>query len=130
MDISFGEWFDKHSTPASIQANKSSVECALRGMNGGSNHEMFPVSIADKAKELGFTYDELKNMTIKTADIEFVNIVNKKGVPIPDGTHHRSSAGRHFHNKLIEELKLAKSKDEALAIIKKKHDNHMVLKHH
>ncbi|WP_176589959.1 RHS repeat-associated core domain-containing protein [Elizabethkingia argenteiflava] len=125
MRTTFRDWWDNHATEDLIKSNKSSVQAALRGMNGGKNHEMFPVSVAAKAKELGFSLDELEKLTIKIADIEFVNVTNRHGLPVPDGPHHGSSAVRHFHNKLIDALKGANTKAEALAIIQQHHDNHM-----
>ena len=123
--IKFGDWWNNHATPESIRANKQSVEAALRGMSGGSNHEKFPVSIADKAKELGFTFSELEKLTTKTAGIKFTGVTDSKGMSVPDGDHHGSRAGRHFHIKLINALKNAKTKAEAEAIIKSHHDAHM-----
>ena len=121
----FNQWFDNASIK-DILSNKSSVESALRG--DGGMHELFPVSQAAKAKELGFTAQELKQMTVETDRITFTDVTNSKGKPVPDGTHHNSSAGRHFHNKLIKALKGAKSKLEAKRIIASHHKAHMKLK--
>lgn len=123
--IKFGDWWNNHATPESIKANKKSVEQALRSMSGGSNHEKFPVSMAGKAKELGFTFGELEKLTVKTAGIRFTGVTDSRGVSVPDGDHHGSSAGRHFHIKLMNALKGANTKPEAEAIIKSHHDKHM-----
>ncbi|GFD83746.1 RHS repeat domain-containing protein [Tenacibaculum sp. IMCC1] len=120
----FNEWFNKASVQ-DIIANKESVSSALRGTGG--MHEMFPVSQAAKAKELGFTAEEIKKMTVETDRIIFTNVKDKRGNILPDGKHHGSRAGRHFHNKLIEDLKGAKTKLEAKKIIAKHHKKHMKL---
>jgi hypothetical protein len=94
-------------------------------MNGGGNHEMFPVSIADRAKELGFTFEELERLTVKTSGTSFTNVTDSKGNSVPDGAHHGSRAGRHFHIKLINALKAATTKADAERIIRTHHDDHM-----
>ncbi|MCO7184499.1 hypothetical protein NH341_03605 [Tenacibaculum sp. XPcli2-G] len=82
---------------------------ALRGADGV--YEIFPVSQEAKAKEIGFTAVEIKKMTVETDCVTFTNVKDKRGNILPDGKHHR--AGRHFHNKLIEDLKGLKTKLEA-----------------
>lgn len=47
----FAGWFDNASVQ-DIKNNKSAVSQALRGDSG--KHEMFPVSMAAKAKEIRF----------------------------------------------------------------------------
>ncbi|WP_452219465.1 DUF6531 domain-containing protein [Lacinutrix salivirga] len=121
----FNDWFN-NASPQDILNNKSSVEGALRG-NGGM-HELFPVSQAAKAKELGFTAEELKKMSVETDRITFTNVTDSKGNIVPDGPHHNSRAGRHFHNKLIKDLDGAKTKLDAKKIIARHHKNHMKLK--
>ncbi|MGF6394562.1 RHS repeat-associated protein [Pseudomonas plecoglossicida] len=120
----FESWFNGASVQDVID-NKKAVEDALR--KPGGKHEMFPVSIASKAKELGFTAQELKEMTVPTKDITFVGVTDKHGNPVPDGPHHGSSAGRNFHNKLIKDLVKTQSKVEALGVIDTHHRNHMKL---
>ncbi|CAO3304132.1 MULTISPECIES: hypothetical protein [Pseudomonas] len=88
---------------------------------------MFPVSIGAKAKELGFTAQELKEMTVPTKDITFVGVTDKHGNPVPDGPHHGSRAGRLFYNNLIEDLNGAQSKAQALSVIDSHHGKHMKL---
>jgi len=88
---------------------------------------MFPVSMAAKAKELGFTAQELKEMTVPTKDITFVGVTDKHGNLVPDGPHHGSSAGRNFHNKLIKDLAKANTKSQALSVIDSHHRSHMKL---
>ncbi|WP_149304100.1 DUF6531 domain-containing protein [Pareuzebyella sediminis] len=121
----FNEWFNNASVQDIID-NKQSVESALRG-NGGM-HEMFPVSEAARAKELGFTAEELRNMTVETDRITFTGVKDSRGHPVPDGGHHNTRAGRHFHNKLIRALRRAKTKIGALRIINRIHNEHMRLK--
>ncbi|WP_256262431.1 RHS repeat-associated core domain-containing protein [Pseudomonas gingeri] len=120
----FDEWFNTASVK-DISSNKESVSAALRG--SGGKHEMFPVSLAAKAKELGFTAQELKKYVVDTDRITFTNVTDAKGRPVPDGGHHGSRAGRHFHNKLIAELETATSKRQAKVIIARNHRNHMKL---
>jgi RHS repeat-associated protein len=120
----FDSWFNSASVQ-DIVDNKKAVEAALR--NPGGKHEMFPVSIASKAKELGFTAQELKEMTVPTKDITFVGVTDKHGNPVPDGPHHGSRAGRLFHNNLIKDLNGAQSKAQALSVIDSHHRKHMKL---
>ncbi|HZH39150.1 MAG TPA: hypothetical protein VEX17_03710, partial [Bacillales bacterium] len=42
--------------------------------------------------------------------------------------HHVGKPSSHFHSKLIERLKNAKTKAEALQIIKEMHEKHMRVK--
>ncbi|PHM59281.1 RHS repeat-associated core domain-containing protein [Xenorhabdus sp. KK7.4] len=119
----FNEWFNNASVQDIID-NKKSVSAALRG--DGGKHEMFPVSLAAKAKELGFTAEELKKYVVDTDKITFTNVTDAKGNPVPDGGHHGSRAGRHFHNKLIADLKNAKSKFDAKKIMVRHHRKHMI----
>jgi RHS repeat-associated protein len=123
----FNQWFNNASAQ-DIANNKDAVSEALRAPGG--KHEMFPVSIAKKAKELGFSAEEIKGMSVETSKITFTGVTDTAGNVIPDGAHHSSRAGRHFHNKLIKDLEAATSKEEALAIIKKHHDAHMKLSCH
>ncbi|WP_258953908.1 RHS repeat-associated core domain-containing protein, partial [Yersinia similis] len=120
----FNEWFNAASVQDVIN-NKTSVSSALRG--SGGKHELFPVSLAAKAKELGFTAEELKKYAVNTDRITFTNVSDSKGIPVPDGGHHGSRAGRHFHNKLIAELEGATSKADAKKIIARHHKGHMKL---
>jgi RHS repeat-associated protein len=117
----FNEWFN-NATVEEIRANKSAVEAALRAPGG--KHEMFPVSIADKAKDLGFTAEELKGMTVETRKITFIKVPDADG-KLLRGRHHSSSASSIFHNRLIAALEKAKTKQGALDVIKKHHDAHM-----
>ena len=120
----FNEWFNNASVKDVID-NKSSVSSALRG--DGGMHEMFPVSQAAKAKQLGFTAEEIKSMTVATDRITFVGVTDSNGNILTDGAHHHSRSGRHFHNKLIDDLQNATSKKEAMDIISTHHSNHMQL---
>lgn len=126
LGIGFEEWWDTKATIDSISKNKSSVERALRAMNGGNNHEMFPVSLAEKTKELEFKYSELEKMTIKTSKIEF-NIDGLKGAHPSSGIFN-NSASALFHKKLISELKETETKTSAKNIIKRLHNKHMTIK--
>ena len=125
----FSEWFDAASSQ-DIADNLKSVENALR--SPGGKHEMFPVSQAVKAKELGFTHSELMEMTVKTSDIEFVDVPDRRG-KLHTGSHVSSGipnnpASSNFHKKLIQDLKGAKTKAQAKAIIQKHHNAHMRIK--
>ncbi|WP_072061492.1 RHS repeat-associated core domain-containing protein [Xenorhabdus khoisanae] len=119
----FNEWFNNASVKDIID-DKKSVSAALRG--DGGKHEMFPVSLAAKAKDLGFTAEELKKYVVDTDKITFTNVTDAKGNPVPDGGHHGSRAGRHFHNKLIADLKNAKSKFDAKKIMVRHHRKYMI----
>ena len=123
---SFARWFDK-ATVQDIKDNKSAVSQALRG-NGGK-HEMFPVSMAAKAKELGFTHAELMQMTIDTKSITFVDVPDSKG-DLHTGKHpcpgvYNSAASSNFHKRLMADLNGAKSKQDAINIINRHNYNHM-----
>ena len=129
----FGEWFDKAS-PQDILDNKSAVESALRG--AGGRHEHFPVSMAAKARELGFTHSELSIMSDETTKIQFENVLDSKGQIIDAGRHpspeigdkpriYNSRASRYFHAGLADELALATTKEEAKAIIAKHNAAHL-----
>ena len=41
-----------------------------------------PVSQAAVAKRLGFSYDELSALTLKTKDVHFVNVPSASGKPL------------------------------------------------
>ena len=120
-NMDFNTWFNQASVK-DILDNKSSVEAALR--SPGGMHEKFPVAMAAKAKELGFTAEELKGMTVETKKITFVDVPDGKG-GLLSGKHHSSSASSIFHSKLMNELKDAKTKGEAMDIINKHHEAHM-----
>lgn len=127
-DADFGGWFDKASVQDIID-NKSSVTKALRG-NGGL-HEMFPASMAVEAKKLGFTHGELSALTVETKRITFKDVPDSKGI-LHTGGHPskgiaNNAASSNFHRRLIQDLENAKTKEEALGIIKKHHDTHMKL---
>jgi RHS repeat-associated protein len=131
-----GEWWDSPTTTKKdIIDNIDSVKDALRRMHGGSNHEKFPVSQAPKAKELGYSFDELtnKNMVIKTADTFFENVPDANG-NLLSGPHvssgvNNSEASANFHKGLINRLKAAKTKKQAKTIVTQMHNKHL-RKHH
>ncbi|PIT14232.1 RHS repeat domain-containing protein [Snodgrassella alvi] len=118
----FDDWFN-NATPEEINQNIEAVKGGLR--NGGGKHEMFPVSLAAKAKSLGFTAEELKALTLPTKDIYFTGVKHGKTGEILEGAHHGTGAGSWFHKELIGELKGAKSKTEAKKIIESMHTKHM-----
>ncbi|EXS33434.1 RHS repeat-associated core domain protein [Acinetobacter sp. 826659] len=125
---SFAAWFDKASVQ-DIKNNKSAVSQALRG--DGGKHEMFPVSMAAKAKELGFTHKELMKMTIDTKSITFVDVPNSKR-ELKTGKHpcpgvYNSAASSNFHKRLMSDLNTATSKQDAINIINRQNYNHMRL---
>ncbi|MCL1989458.1 MAG: DUF6531 domain-containing protein [Defluviitaleaceae bacterium] len=122
----FISWFD-NATPSQIQQNIQYVKRMLRA--GGGFHEMFPVSMAAKARELGFSARELLNGTVRinagNGKLFFTNVRDSTGNLLPNGLHHGSRAGRHFHNQLIKGLQGAQNKAEATGIIDRMHDAHM-----
>jgi RHS repeat-associated protein len=117
----FNEWFNNASVQDVID-NKDAVDRALR--NGGGLHEEFPVSLAPEMKELGFTAEELKDATRTTKGLEFFDIYDPDTGEFISGAHHRSKASSLFHSKLIEDLKGAKTKAEAIEISKRHHAAH------
>ena len=123
----FIEWFNK-ATPEQVFQHIQSVKRALR--NGGGFHEMFPVSMAVKARELGFSAEELLEMVVPfngDKKVFFEGILDGDGNTI-SGKHHSSSASKRFHDMLIKQLKSDKTKEEALGIINKNHDHHMKMR--
>lgn len=125
----FGTWFDQ-ATPAQILANKSSISAALRGEGG--MHEMFPVSMAAKTRELGFTHAELMDMTMPRDQVWFENVPGRPS-DIHMGPHstgavllagQSSKASFWFHKNLEAELRHAISKEQARAIIRAHHNTH------
>ena len=103
MGMDFKPWFDQASA-ADIENNIKDVT-SKRGLRfKGGKHELFPVSQAVIAKQIGFKADELEKMAISTNKIFFENVIDTDG-NIVSGKHHSSSASWHFHNQLIEKLK-------------------------
>ncbi len=128
----FADWWDAASA-TDVADNIKSVKNALRAMHGGANHEMFPVSEAVKAKELGFSYDEMSERTMKTADTFFENVPDGNG-NLLHGPHvssgvDNSPASARFHKILIAKLKASKTKKAAKTVITQMHKKH-VRKHH
>ena len=127
----FGEWFDGASVEQVRDAmanptTKEQITAALR--NGGGMHEWFPVSMAEKAKELGFTVEELKKLSTPTGDVWFQNIPDPRnpgavlegphsqGKKLPPGQSGRASS--IGHDILIGSLEGASSKRSAIARIR------------
>ncbi|MBP2619538.1 DUF6531 domain-containing protein [Chryseobacterium jejuense] len=137
MGTTFADWWDNHATGETIRSNKASVEGALRRMSGGKNHEMFPVSMAEKAKELKFTHSELEALTVKTKGVWFSDVPDSDGVlhtgphsagkKLPEGQSGKASSW--FHSNMMDELGRAKTKVEAMEIINRHHNNHMSIHH-
>ena len=85
---------------------KNPIPNALR--NCGGFYEWFPVLMADKAKELGFTASELKGLTTPTSDVWFKDIPDPKnpgkflegpystGKTLPKGQSSRESSIAHI----------------------------------
>lgn len=107
----------KSKAKKTVQKHIASVKRHLRA--GGGKHEMFPVSIAMDAKRVGFTPSELRSMTLNTEDVVFHYRTYR-------GKHHKSTASSLFHQDLIAQLKVAKTKTEALRIIEDMHEKHVV----
>lgn len=127
LGMDFDTWFDQASR-ADIENNMTSVTSNAGLRNGGGKHEMFPVSMAPKAKDLDYTAAELKAMSSPTADTTFTGVKdNVTGEILPDGKHHRSKASSHFHTQLMNKLENAKTKAEADKIIADMHNKHMKL---
>ena len=68
-------------------------------------------------------------MSVDIGKITFVDVPDDLG-NLLEGKHHASSASSFFHNRLIEDLNKAKTKPEAMDIIKKHHDAHMKVSNH
>ena len=128
---SFDSWFDSASVAdiRKVMADpntKNAIPNALR--NGGGFHEWFPVSMADKAKALGFTASELKGLTTPTSDVWFKDIPDPKnpgkflegphstGKALPKGQSSRASSIAHIM--LSDKLEGAKTKRGAIMRIK------------
>lgn len=125
--MDFDTWFDQASK-ADIEANMKDVTSKGGLRNGGGKHEIFPVSMAPKAKGLGFSAKKLKDMSVETSRITFVDVVDPKtGTIIDSGKHHSSRASWHFHDQLMDDLDGAKTKAEAKKIIADRHKTHMRL---
>ncbi len=107
----FDSWFDSASVAdiRKVMADpntKNPIPNALR--NCGGFYEWFPVLMADKAKELGFTASELKGLTTPTSDVWFKDIPDPKnpgkflegpystGKTLPKGQSSRESSIAHI----------------------------------
>ena len=112
----FDTWWND-ATLEDISRNLKSVKSHLRSRGG--LHEMFPVSIAQDAKRLGFSSTELRDMVLPTKGLIF----NYAGII---GAHHRSKSSYLFHKDLISKLKLAGTKEDAQRIIQTMHEKHVV----
>lgn len=66
-------------------------------------------------------------MTVPTKGTVFTGVKDANGKVVADGAHHSSSASKLFHDKLIKDLKGAKTKAEAKRIISTSHKKHMRL---
>ena len=127
----FDSWFDSASIADVRKAmadpnSRDAIKGALR--NGGGAHEWFPVSMATKAKELGFTASELKELTTPTSDVWFKDIPDPKnpgeflegphsaGKTLPKGQSSRASS--IAHDMLGDKLEGAKTKRGAIQRIR------------
>ena len=125
LGMDFDTWFNQASV-SDVENNMKDVTSKAGLRNGGGKHEMFPVSMAPKSKELGFSAEELKKMSVPTDQISFHNVPhNQTGEILDAGMHHRSQASSHFHTQLMAKLEGAKTKAEAKKIIKQMHNKHM-----
>ncbi|MGS0641076.1 RHS repeat-associated core domain-containing protein [Xanthomonas oryzae] len=126
----FGAWFNAASEQDIIDAmadsrTRDQVQSALRG--SGGMHEWFPVSMAAKAKSLGFSYEELMKLSSPVSDVWFENISDPRsagstlngphstGKPLPAGQSSRASSLAHID--LSNRLGGAKTKLGAVRII-------------
>ncbi|SFD92170.1 RHS repeat-associated core domain-containing protein, partial [Paracidovorax konjaci] len=128
---SFGDWFNQ-ATPEQVSSamenptSQKAIKAALRGQGGA--HEWFPVSEAAKAKQLGFSYEELMRMSSPRDQVWFDNVPDPKnpggvlsgphstGAKLPAGQSGRASSAAH--SILSAELRAATSKADAIARIK------------
>ncbi|WP_274793670.1 RHS repeat domain-containing protein [Lysinibacillus irui] len=126
----FDKWFN-NATPEEVSANIGAVKKQLR--NGGGKHELFPVSDAAKARELGFKAEELKKMAIDKDKFIFVDVPDKDG-NLHTGPHstgkkrignQSSKASSNFHIHLSNALQGANTKREARLIIGQYHRKYM-----
>lgn len=129
----FNKWFDNASL-ADVQnamnnpVTQKEVTSVLRA--GGGKHEWFPVSMATKAKELGFTAKELKALSTPTKDVYFINIPDPKNPSkLLDGQHptkrvSNTRASSNAHKMLMDKLDDAKTKQDARQIINDFAKNH------
>jgi len=129
----FDNWFN-NATPAQVQKHIQSVKAQLR--QSGGFHEKFPVSLASKARQLGFTAQELKRMTVSLNGdkrVFFENVLDKKG-NLHSGPHstgkarlpgESGKASSNFHKNLEKDLLASKTKREAKRVINKHHNKHM-----
>ncbi|WP_199914969.1 RHS repeat-associated core domain-containing protein, partial [Xanthomonas fragariae] len=128
----FGDWFNAASEQDIVDAmadpkTRDQVQSALRG--SGGRHEWFPVSMAAKAKSLGFSYEELMKLSSPVDDVWFENVADPRrpgailsgphstGKPLPAGQSSRASS--HAHIDLSNRLGRANTKLGAVRIIKK-----------
>lgn len=129
----FNKWFDNASVSDVENAMKDPVAqkeitSALRA--GGGKHEWFPVSMATKSKELGFTAKEQKALSTATKDVYFINIPDPKNPTILlQGQHptkgiSNTRASSNAHKILMNRLAGATTKDEAIDIIHDFSKNH------
>lgn len=100
----------------------------MRSCGNGGVHEWFPVAQADKAKDLGYTYDELMKLSSPRGDVWFENIPDSRnpgsvlegphstGATLPEGQSGR--AGSRAHIILSDTLKQATTKAESTSAIK------------
>jgi uncharacterized protein RhaS with RHS repeats len=117
----FGQWFDNASV-ADILANEEDVSSALRG--SGGMHEMFPVSMAAKAKEFGFTHAELLGKTMPTNGLMFDSVTDRfgnthsgshsTGMPLPAGQSGKASSWFHKNLRRTSRASLLKQKRATL----------------
>lgn len=112
----FDKWW-KRAKQKTIKKHIKAVKSHLRGPGGF--HEMFPVAAAMEAKRLKFTPQELRALVLPTKGLKF-------RIDSETGAHHSSKISSIFHKKLIEALKKANTKKEALAIIENMHSQHVV----
>ncbi|WP_289064369.1 hypothetical protein [uncultured Zobellia sp.] len=134
--MTFDNWFDNIASSGDLVNSNGKVKPHIKdALRPGGKHEMFPVSEAVKAKELGFKAS-IKKMSVDRSAVWFENVPDKygnlhsgphsTGAKLPNGQSGKASSW--FHKNLSNDLRNANTKIEAKKIIASSHKKHMRLK--